>query len=177
MVIGIAIGHYFPETGKSLKPFGDGFIKLIKMVIAPIVFCTVVHGIASMSDLKKLGRIGVKTLLYFEVVSTFALVIGLVVVNLLRPGDGFHIDPATLDPSAAKGYQDKAQSLNAVTFLLNIISSSFFEPFATGDLLPVLLLAVLSAFAINGLGDLGHPVLRVIEQGQAVFFGVMRIVV
>src|SRR5436190_10025582 len=96
MVIGVAIGHFFPDTGKQLKPLGDGFIKLVKMVIAPIVFCTVVHGIASMSDLKKLGRVGVKTLAYFEVISTFALIIGLVVVNVVRPGDGFHIDPKTL---------------------------------------------------------------------------------
>ena len=108
--LGILIGYFFPEVGKSLKPLGDGFIKLVKMIIAPIIFCTVVHGIASMSDLKKLGRIGGKTLLYFEVVSTLALVIGLVVVNVLKPGAGFNIDPTTLDPEHRPELRDRKRT-------------------------------------------------------------------
>src|SRR3954453_12144810 len=103
VALGILIGHFFPEFGKSLKPLGDAFIKLVKMIIAPIIFCTVVHGIASMSDLKKLGRIGGKTILYFEVVSTIALVIGLIVVNVLKPGVGFDVTQAKIDPNVGQG--------------------------------------------------------------------------
>ena len=177
VVLGIFIGHFFPESGKSLKPLGDGFIKLIKMLIAPIIFCTVVHGIASMSDLKKLGRIGGKTILYFEVVSTLALLIGLVVVNVLKPGAGFNIDPTMLDPKISQGYLQKAHSLSAVDFVLNIIPNTIFEAFVSGDLLQVLFIAILFAFAISFLGERGKPLLRGIEYGSEVFFGVMQIVV
>jgi aerobic C4-dicarboxylate transport protein len=175
--IGILIGYWFPDTGKSLKPLGDGFIKLVKMLIAPIIFCTVVHGIASMGDLKKLGRIGGKTILYFEVVSTLALVIGLVVVNVLRPGDGFNIDPKTLDPQISQGYLQKAHGLSTVGFFLNIIPSTFLDAFVTGDLLQVLLVAILIGFAISAMGGRGQPVLDGIEYASQVFFGVMHIVV
>lgn len=180
VAIGVALGHWLPETGKSLKPLGDAFIKLVKMIIAPIIFCTVVHGIASMSDMKKLGRVGAKTLLYFEVVSTLALIIGLVVVNLLRPGDGFHIDPKTLDPGAAatgQSYAAKAQSMGMVDFLLNIIPGSFFDAFVKGDLLQVLLVAILTAFALGALGERGKGVLHAIETVSQLFFGIMAIVV
>ena len=177
VVLGIFIGHFFPESGKSLKPLGDGFIKLIKMLIAPIIFCTVVHGIASMSDLKKLGRIGGKTILYFEVVSTLALLIGLVVVNVLKPGAGFNIDPTTLDPKISQGYLQKAHSLSAVDFVLNIIPNTIFEAFVSGDLLQVLFIAILFAFAISFLGERGKPLLHGIEYGSEVFFSVMQIVV
>src|SRR4051812_27864784 len=117
VALGIVIGYFWPNTGKALKPLGDGFIKLVKMIIAPIIFCTVVHGIASMTDLKRLGRIGGKTLLYFELVSTVALIIGLVVVNFLRPGAGFNIDPRTLDTKAiavSQASAHQAQSLSTV---------------------------------------------------------------
>ncbi len=114
--IGIVLGHFSPGVGKSLKPFGDGFVKLVKMIIAPIIFCTVVHGIASMGDLRKLGRIGLKTLVYFEVVSTIALALGLAVVNLWRPGAGLHIDPGTLDPKIAAGYVEKSHAQTTVDF-------------------------------------------------------------
>ena len=177
VVLGIFIGHFFPESGKSLKPLGDGFIKLIKVLIAPIIFCTVVHGIASMSDLKKLGRIGGKTILYFEVVSTLALLIGLVVVNVLKPGAGFNIDPTTLDPKISQGYLQKAHSLSAVDFVLNIIPNTIFEAFVSGDLLQVLFIAILFAFAISFMGERGKPLLHGIEYGSEVFFGVMQIVV
>ena len=174
---GILVGHFFPEGGKLLKPLGDGFIKLIKMLIAPIIFCTVVHGIASMGNLKKLGRIGGKTLLYFEVVSTLALLIGLVVVNVLKPGAGFNIDPATLDPKISQAYAQKAHALSAVDFALNIIPSTLFDAFVSGDLLQILLVASLVAFAISAMGERGQPLLRAIEYASQVFFGVMQIVV
>jgi aerobic C4-dicarboxylate transport protein len=177
VLAGILVGHFFPDSGKSLKPLGDGFIKLIKMLIAPIIFCTVVHGIASMSDLKKLGRIGAKTILYFEVVSTLALLIGLAVVNILKPGAGFNIDPTTLDPKISQAYAQKAHALSAVDFVLNIIPTTLFDAFVSGDLLQVLLVAILLAFAISFMGERGKPLLRGIEYASQVFFGVMQIVV
>ncbi len=177
VVLGIAVGYFFPETGKAIKPLGDAFVKLVKMMIAPIIFCTVVHGIASMGDMKKLGRIGFKTLLYFEVVSTLALVIGLVVVNLLKPGQGFNIDPATLDPSLTKGYAEKAQSHNMLDFLMNILPNTIFSPFVSGDLLQILLVSILVAFAISFMGEKAKPIVAGIDTAGKVFFGVMQIVV
>lgn len=177
VVIGIATGYFFPKFGVSLRPFGDGFIKLVKMIIAPIVFCTVVHGIASMGDLKRLGRIGMKSLIYFEVVSTFALFIGLVVVNVWKPGAGLNIDISTLDPSIAKTYVEKSHALTPIGYFLNIIPSSFFEPFVSGDILQVILIAILSGFAISALGERGNAILRGISHIESVFFGIMRIIV
>jgi len=174
---GIVVGAFFPEFGKSLKPLGDGFIKLIKMMIAPIIFCTVVHGIASMGDLKRLGRTGFKTLVYFEVVSTLALIIGLVVVNLLRPGDGFNLDVHTLDAKVSQAYLTNAHSTGKADFFLNIIPSSFLGAFTSGDLLQVLFIAVLTALAITFLPQRGQAVLHVVEEGGKLFFGVMGIVV
>lgn len=177
VLVGIVVGHFWPDTGKSLKPLGDAFIKLVKMMISPIIFCTVVHGIASMKELKHLGRVGAKTLFYFEVVSTLALVIGLVVVNLVRPGDGFNIDPKTLDPNLAQSYAQKAHTLSTTAFLLNIIPTTFLDAFVSGDLLQVLLVAVLVAFSIAFLGERGRPLLRGIDYSAQVCFGVMHIVV
>jgi aerobic C4-dicarboxylate transport protein len=176
--IGILVGYFQPGFGASLKPLGDGFIALVKMIIAPIIFCTVVHGIASMSDLKKLGRVGIKALLYFEIVSTLALAIGLIVVNTLQPGAGF--DLKTIDPMKVKqsqGYAEQAHSLDPVKFLLNIIPSSFFNAFASGDILQVLLIAILSGFAISFMGNMGTPILYAVDKGSKVFFGIMRIIV
>ena len=177
VALGIVLGACFPESGKSLKPLGDGFIKLVKMMIAPIIFCTVVHGVASMRDLKKLGRVGVKTLVYFEVVSTLALLLGLTVVNLMKPGAGFNIDPQTLDPEIGQTYARKAHAIDAVAFLLNIIPNTLFDAFVTGDLLQVLLVSALTAFAIAFLGERREPVLRAIDCASHIFFGIMRIVV
>lgn len=177
VALGIFIGHFFPEFGKNLKPLGDAFIKLVKMMIAPIIFCTVVHGIASMSDMKQLGRVGFKTVLYFEVVSTLALVIGLVVVNLLKPGAGFNIDPQTLDPSVGNDYANKAHAQTTVGFLLNIIPNTLFDAFVKGDLLQVLLVSGLAAFSISALGEKREPVLHAIDTASHIFFGIMRIVV
>jgi aerobic C4-dicarboxylate transport protein len=175
--IGILIGWFFPDTGKALKPLGDGFVKLVKMIIAPIIFCTVAHGIASMSDMKRLGRIGLKAIVYFELVSTLALFIGLIVVNLLQPGNGFNIDPATLDPKIGKAYAAEAHALNATDFLLNVIPTSFFDGLARGDILQVLLIAILSGFAISFMGESGRPILGFIDQAAKVFFGIMHIIV
>jgi len=180
VALGIAIGWLWPDTGIALKALGDGFIKLVKMVIAPIIFCTVVHGVASMTDMKKLGRVGTKTLLYFEVISTFALVIGLVVVNLLQPGAGFNIDPATLDPDAVAASREagqQAHSLAIVPFLLGIIPTSFFDALAKGDVLQVLVVALLTAFALSALGERGQPVLRAIDTGSQLFFGILSLIV
>ena len=182
VLLGIAVGYFNPAFGKSLEPLGIGFIKLIKMMIAPIIFCTVVHGIASVGDMRKLGRVGIKSLVYFEVVSTLALVIGLVVVNSLQPGVGitplgetFQADRESL--SAVAKYTEKAHSLNPVEFFLNIIPSSFLGAFVSGDLLQVLFMSVLVALAIALMKERGQPILNAIEQAGQLFFGVMQIVV
>jgi aerobic C4-dicarboxylate transport protein len=175
--VGIVIGHYFPDAGKALKPLGDGFIQLIKMMIAPIIFCTVVHGIASMQDLKKVGRVGIKTLVYFEAVSTLALVIGLIVGEVVQPGRGFNIDPATLDPNAVAAYVSRAKEEGLVSHLLAIIPDSYFGALARGDLLQVLLVAILSGFAIARMGERGQAVTHAIDTAARVFFGIIRIIV
>ena len=182
VAVGIGVGCLWPSFGKSLQPLGDGFIKLIKMVIAPIIFCTVVHGIASMRDMKKLGRVGGKTLLYFEVISTLALIIGLIVVNTLKPGVGFNATPEQLAELAKHApsvdpYLQKAKDLSTVEFFLNIIPATVFSAFATGDLLQVLFVSLLAGFAITFMGEAGRPILRGLEMVQHVFFGIMRIVV
>jgi aerobic C4-dicarboxylate transport protein len=177
IALGILIGHLYPNFGKELKPLGDGFIALIKMMIAPVIFCTVVHGIASMSDLKKVGRVGVKTLFYFEAVSTLALVIGLIVGEVVQPGSGFNIDPATLDPKAVATYVTKAKEESIVAHLLGIIPDSYFGALARGDLLQVLLISILSGFAIALLGERGQKVTEAINTASRVFFNIIRIVV
>jgi len=177
IAVGIFIGHFWPDLGKALKPLGDGFIALIKMMIGPVIFCTVVHGIGSMRDLKKVGRVGVKTLFYFEAVSTLALIIGLIVGEVLQPGKGFNIDVASLDPKAVAGYVTKAKEEGVVAHLLAIIPDTFMSAFAKGDLLQVLLIAILSGFAISRLGDLGEKINSVIDAMAQIFFGIIRIIV
>jgi aerobic C4-dicarboxylate transport protein len=177
IALGILIGHYFPQAGVSLKPLGDGFISLIKMMIAPVIFCTVVHGIGSMSDLKKIGRVGVKTLIYFEAVSTLALAIGLLVGYVLQPGKGFDIDPASLDPNAVASYVKRAKEEGLVAHLLAIIPETFIGALAKGDLLQVLLVSLLTGFAVTRLGELGEKINGVIDAMAKIFFGVIRIIV
>jgi aerobic C4-dicarboxylate transport protein len=177
MGLGILVGYFFPQLGVSLKPLGDGFIKLVKMMIAPIIFCTVVHGIASMGDLRRLGRTGWKTLLYFEVVSSLALLIGLVVVNMLKPGAGFNLDVTTLDPQVAQTYLSKAHASGPMDFVMNIIPGSFLGAFTSGDLLQVLFIAILTSLSITLLPCKGQAVLRVVEEASKLFFGVMGIVI
>jgi aerobic C4-dicarboxylate transport protein len=174
---GVLIGHLWPDLGKALKPLGDGFISLIKMMIAPVIFCTVVHGIGSMRDLKKVGRVGVKTLFYFEAVSTLALAIGLIVGELVQPGKGFNIDVASLDPKAVANYVTKAHEEGVVAHLLAIIPDTFMDAFAKGDLLQVLLISILSGFAISRLGALGDKINDVIDAMAKIFFGIIRIIV
>jgi aerobic C4-dicarboxylate transport protein len=178
IVIGVLVGYYFPDLGKELKPLGDGFIALIKMMIAPVIFCTVVHGIASMGDLKKLGRVGVKTLVYFEVVSTLALIIGLIVGEVVQPGVGFNIDPATLDTKAVASYVTRAKEEGFVAHLLGIIPpDSFFGALARGDLLQVLLVSILTGFALTRLGEVGERITQGIDNAAKVFFTIIGIVV
>ena len=177
IILGILVGRYLPDTGKALKPLGDGFIQLIKMMIAPVIFCTVVHGIASIGDLRKVGRIGVKTLFYFEMVSTVALAIGLLVGEIVRPGDGFNIDAATLDAKLVASYVTKAKEEGIIAHLLGIIPDSFFGALARGDLLQVLLISILSGFAITRMGELGERISHAIDIAAKMFFGVIGIIV
>ncbi|MBX7212314.1 MAG: C4-dicarboxylate transporter DctA [Verrucomicrobiaceae bacterium] len=176
VVLGIVTGCVWPEVAKTLEPLGKGFINLVKMLIAPIIFCTVVHGIASMGDLKKLGRVGGRTLLYFEVVSTIALFVGLIVVNTLQPGAGFQ-QGAAVDEVKVHEYVEKSHSHTTGKFLLDIIPATFFGAFTSDNLLQVLLVSVLTGFAISGLGERGQPVLVVIDEASKVFFGLLRIVI
>jgi aerobic C4-dicarboxylate transport protein len=178
IALGIALGYFYPKAGIEMKPLGDGFIALIKMMIAPVIFCTVVHGISSMGDLRRIGRVGVKTLVYFEVVSTFALVIGLLVGKIVQPGAGFNIDPATLDPNAVAIYVTRAKEEGIVKHLLAIIpADSFIGALARGDLLQVLLVSILSGFAISQLGEVGQRIAGAIDTAAKMFFAVIRIVV
>ena len=133
IVIGVLLGHFYPETGTAMKPFGDGFIKLIKMIIAPIIFCTIVVGIAGMEDMKKVGKVGGYAILYFEVVSTIALIVGLIIVNVLKPGVGMNVDPATLDTKAIAQYAGPGKMTSTTDFLLNIIPDTLFSAFSSGN--------------------------------------------
>jgi aerobic C4-dicarboxylate transport protein len=177
IALGVAIGHFYPKFGEQLKPLGDAFIALIKMMIAPVIFCTVVHGIASMTDLKKIGRIGVKTLFYFEAVSTLALVIGLLMGKILQPGVGFNIDPAALDAKAVATYVSRAGQEGVTTHLMNIIPNTFVSAFSGGDLLQVLLVSILTGFAISRMGPLGERVSHAVDAMAQIFFGVIKIIV
>ncbi len=177
IVIGVALGYFYPDAGKALKPLGDAFIALIKMMIAPAIFCTVVHGIASIGDMRKVGRIGLKTLLYFETVSTVALVVGLLVGLLLQPGAGFNIDPATLDPKSVASYVTRAKEEGFVAHLMGIIPVSYFDSLAKGDLLQVLLVAILSGFAIANMGAPGEKIASAIDLGGKMFFRIIGMIV
>ncbi|HEX8613989.1 MAG TPA: dicarboxylate/amino acid:cation symporter [Telluria sp.] len=176
IVCGVLLGVFYPKLGVDMKPLGDGFIKLIKMIIAPVIFCTVVAGIAGMQDMKKIGRVGGKALLYFEVVSTFALAIGLVVANVVRPGDGFNANPATLDTKAIAEYTAKAHNQSTLDFVMNIIPTTVVDAFAKGDILQVLLFAILFGFALSMLGERGRPITKLVDDMSHVIFGVVGIV-
>ncbi|WP_152802234.1 dicarboxylate/amino acid:cation symporter [Rugamonas rivuli] len=173
---GILLGIFYPSDAVAMKPLGDGFIKLIKMIIAPVIFCTVVSGIAGMQDVKKIGRVGGKALLYFEVVSTFALVIGLFVANIVRPGAGFNADPATLDTKSIAEFTEKAKHQSTIDFVMNIIPNTVVDAFAKGDILQVLLIAILFGFSLSLLGERGKPVTKLIDDLSAAIFGVVGIV-
>ena len=173
IVIGVLLGHFSPQTGEAMKPLGDGFIKLIKMIIAPIIFCTVVIGIAGMEDMKKVGKTGGLALLYFEVVSSIALLVGLVIINLVKPGAGMNIDAASLDTKGIASYTKPGQMTTATDFLLNIIPNTLVDAFAKGEILQVLLFAVLFGFALHKFGGRGTLVFDFIEKFSHVLFTIV----
>jgi aerobic C4-dicarboxylate transport protein len=177
VVIGCGIGGFFPKTGMALKPLGDAFVSLIRMMIAPVIFCVIVQGIASMSDLKKVGTLGVKTLIYFELVSTLALLIGIAVAVVFHPGSGLNIDAATLDPKAAAVFVGRAKETGFIPFLLGFIPRTFVGALADGEVPQVLLISILTGFAIANMGEVGKKALRAIEVANKVVFGIVRIVV
>jgi aerobic C4-dicarboxylate transport protein len=173
IIIGVLLGHFFPQTGEAMKPLGDGFIKLIKMIIAPIIFCTVVVGIAGMEDMKKVGKTGGYALLYFEVVSSIALLVGLAIVNVVQPGAGMNVDPATLDQKGIAAYTKPGQMQSTTDFLLNVIPNTVVDAFAKGEILQVLLFAVLFGFALHKFGGRGTLVFDWIEKTSHVLFGIV----
>lgn len=174
ITLGILLGHFQPEWAVTMKPLGDGFIKLIKMIIAPIIFCTVVTGIAGMQDMEKVGRVGIKALLYFEAVSTLALVIGLLVVHLIQPGAGMNVDASTLDTKNLSAYTAAAKNQGTVEFLLNIIPTSMVDAFAKGDILQVLLFSLLFGFSLAAMKDTGQEVVFFISKVAQVLFGIVE---
>jgi aerobic C4-dicarboxylate transport protein len=173
IVIGVLLGHFYPETGTAMKPFGDGFIKLIKMIIAPIIFCTVVVGIAGMEDMKKVGKTGGLALLYFEVVSSIALVVGLVIINLVQPGVGMNIDANTLDTKGIAAYTGPGKMQTTTDFLLNVIPNTVVDAFAKGEILQVLLFSMMFGFALHKFGGRGTLVFDLIEKGSHVLFAIV----
>jgi aerobic C4-dicarboxylate transport protein len=173
IVIGVLLGHFYPETGSAMKPLGDGFIKLIKMIIAPIIFCTVVVGIAGMEDMKKVGKTGGLALLYFEVVSSIALVVGLVIINLVQPGVGMNIDANTLDTKGIAAYTGPGKMQTTTDFLLNVIPNTVVDAFAKGEILQVLLFSMMFGFALHKFGGRGTLVFDLIEKGSHVLFAIV----
>ena len=176
IVLGVTLGVLVPDWAVPLKPLGDGFIKLIKMLIAPIIFTTVVAGIAGMGDMKKVGRVGVKALVYFEVVTTLALIIGLVVANVFTPGAGMHASVASLDAKSVAHYVGAASSLGTVDFLLHLIPNTFVGAFVEGDILQVLVVALLSGFALARLGEHARPITNLLHEAARMFFSIVTLV-
>ncbi|MEF9942688.1 MAG: cation:dicarboxylase symporter family transporter, partial [Burkholderiaceae bacterium] len=176
IVIGILLGHFWPETGTAMKPFGDAFIKLIKMIIAPVIFCTVVVGIAGMEDMKKVGKTGGMALLYFEAVSTVALIVGLVLVNVIQPGAGMNVDPSTLDAKAVAAFTGPNKMVGTTDFLLGVIPSTVVGAFASGDILQVLFFSVLFGFALHQFGGRGTLIFDFIEKISHVLFQIVGII-
>jgi aerobic C4-dicarboxylate transport protein len=177
VVLAVLLGYFSPSRAVAMKPLGDGFIRLISMIVTPIIFCTVVSGIAGMQDMKKVGRVGGKALLYFEVVSTLALFIGLVVGNIVHPGGNFHVDTATLDAKAVASYAGQAKAQSISEFLLHIIPTTVVDAFAKGDILQVLLIAILFGFALSMVGERSKPLLALLNTVTQAIFGVVNILV
>src|SRR5215471_12699201 len=175
ILIGVLLGHFFPSLATTMKPLGDGFIKLIKMMIAPIIFSTVVVGIAKVSDMKEVGRVGLKAIIYFELVSTLALAIGLVVVNLVKPGVGINADVRTLDASAVASYATSAKSFSTVDFFLHMIPDTVVGAFAGGEILQVLLFSVLFGLGLSRFGEKGKQIVNIIDQLSHALFNVIAI--
>jgi len=178
VVLGLAVGALWPTLGASLKPLGDAFVKLIKMAVAPVVFCTVAVGVARMRDLKSVGRLGLRTLVYFELVSTLALVVGLLMGHLLHPGAGFNVDPRSLDPKIGAAYAAKAAHGEGLSdYLLDLIPDAFIGAFARDELLQVLVIALLTGFACTRLGDFGEKTAGVLDDVGRLFFGIIAVIV
>lgn len=176
IVIGIVLGHFYPSFAVQLKPLGDGFIKLIKMMIAPIIFCTIVTGIAGMQNTKKVGRVGLKAILYFEVVTTLALIIGLIVINILKPGAGMNVDPATLDTKSVENYITDSKSQSVGDFLMHIIPENIVNAISTSNILQVLFFSVLLGFALSKIGDRAAPLLKGIQSMEDGLFAIIKII-
>jgi aerobic C4-dicarboxylate transport protein len=176
ITIGVLLGYFSPETGAAMRPLGDGFIRLIRMIIAPIIFGTVVVGIARMGDMKNVGRIGIRALIYFEVVSTLALLIGLVVINIYQPGAGINADPATLDTKAVAAYTSSAEHLSTVDFLMNVIPATVIDAFARGEILQVLFFSVLFGLALLHFGEKGRGLVAIIDEFTHALFGVVGLI-
>lgn len=176
VAIGICAGYFYPDLAITMKPLGDGFIKLIKMIIAPVIFCTVVTGIAGMESMKNVGKTGGLALLYFEIVSSFSLLIGLVLVNLIKPGSGMNIDPNSIEIDSIKPYMDPEKMQDTTSFLLNIIPTTVIEAFAKGEILQVLLFSILFGFALHRMGGKGQMVFEMVEKISHVFFGIVGII-
>ena len=176
IAIGIALGHFYPSFAVQLKPLGDSFIKLIKMMIAPIIFCTIVTGIAGMQNTKKVGRVGLKAILYFEVVTTLALIIGLVVINVLKPGVGMDIDPATLDTKSVENFITESKSQSVGDFLLHIIPENIVNALSTSNILQVLFFSVLLGFALSKIGEKAAPLLKGIQSLEDGLFAIIKII-
>ena len=177
IVLGVVLGVMAPDTAKSMKWLGDAFVSLIRMMIAPVIFCTIVHGIASMGDLRKAGRVGLKALFYFEVVSTIALLIGVLVAEIAQPGVGFGADVKTLNPAAVAGYANAAAKDSVVAHIVGIIPSSYLNALAGGDLLQTLLISVLTGVVIAGMGERAVPVMHAIDTMGRIFFGIIGYIV
>ncbi|MFL6709273.1 MAG: dicarboxylate/amino acid:cation symporter [Massilia sp.] len=178
ILLGVALGHFAPDIGANMKPLGDGFIKLIKMLLAPVIFATIVVGIARMSDLKEVGKVGAKALLYFEVLSTISLVVGMIVVNVVKPGVGMNVDPSTLDAKSISSYTSaaEAQRVGAVDFIMNIIPKTIVGSFADGNVLQILLFAVLFGAALSRMGDKGRPFIDRLDMLLGGLFGIVKMV-
>src|SRR6266850_3665563 len=175
-VAGVIVGHFWPAAGVAMKPFGDAFIKLVRMIIAPIIFCTVVVGIAGAAGVKTVGKAGALALVYFEVVSTTALVIGLIVVNLVQPGAGMNVDPASLDAAAVAQYVTAGKAQSATGFLLDIIPTSVVDAFAKGDILQVLPFSILFGFALRFVGAAAAPIVELVDKLSGVLFAIVGII-
>lgn len=176
IAFGVALGHFYPDTGAAMKPLGDGFIKLIKMIIAPIIFCTVVCGIAGMEDMKSVGKTGGYALLYFEVVSSIALVIGLFIVNIAQPGVGMNVDVTTLDTKGIAQYAAPGKMQTTTEFLLGIIPNSVVDAFAKGDMLQVLFFSILFGYALHAFGERGKPVFKLVEALSHILFAIVGVI-
>jgi len=176
IIVGVALGHFYPSVGESMRPLGDGFIKLIKMIIGPIIFCTIVTGIAGMDDMKKVGRVGAKALIYFEVITTFALIMGFLAVTIFQPGAGMNVNVDALDLKAISAYTTAAKSQSTLDFFMNIIPSTVSDAFAKGDILQILLFSLMFGGALSMMGPKGKTVFNVIGETSQAIFGIVDMI-